>query len=289
MEQGIILKGTGGFYEVLTRSGEKVTCRLRGRLRLEDDRVLVGDRVEITSSSGEGVVEQVLPRSNSLLRPPIANVDQVLVVVAAAKPDPVFLLLDRILVHAELSGLNAVVVVNKSELNQAMTDEIIAVYTKAGYPTVAASAKTGQGLDELKEHLKDKVSTLAGPSGVGKSSLVNAIEPGLSLETGDVSAKLRRGRHTTRSVSLLPLSFGGIIADTPGFSRLEMVDIDLDTLPHLFPEFEHYLGECQFRGCFHRHEPNCRVKEAVEANEIAKTRYDHYLVFLREIEESQPY
>lgn len=290
MEKGIIIQGKGGFYQVLTESGETVTCRLRGRLRLEGDRVLVGDRVQITrTGAAEGVVEELLPRETCLQRPPIANVEQVLVVMAAASPDPDLILLDRILVHAELAGLKAVVVINKSDLDEEAAQSLQATYASTGYPMIRSSTKTGVGLEEIRAALKGRVSTFAGPSGVGKSSLINAIEPGYALQTGDVSVKLGRGRHTTRSVSLLPLSFGGLIADTPGFSRLEMVDTEPEELQHLFPEFGEYFGQCQFRSCLHRNEPNCAVKEAVSANLLARSRYEHYLLFLDEIEENKPY
>lgn len=289
MEQGIIVKGTGGFYDVLTDQGKIVTCRLRGRLRLEDERVLVGDRVKITCSDREGVVEEVLPRSNTLIRPPIANVDQVMVVAAAAQPDPIPLLFDRILVHVEKAGLKAFLVINKVDLAPDAAEELKEYYQTAGYPVLLASAAQGRGLEEVRECLKGRITTLAGPSGVGKSSLINALAPGFSLETGDISEKLRRGRHTTRTVSLLALPWGGLIADTPGFSRLEMIDIEVEDLQYMFPEFEPYHSECQFRGCLHRHEPNCRVKEAVADGAIARQRYEHYLLFLDEVEENKPY
>lgn len=289
MEQGIIVKGTGGFYDVLTDQGEVVTCRLRGRLRLEDERVLVGDRVLISCSEGKGLVEEVLPRSTALIRPPIANVEQVMVVTAAAQPDPIPLLFDRILVHVEKAGLQAFVVINKIDLAPDVAQELKKYYDSAGYNILLASAASRQGLNEIKDCLADRITTLAGPSGVGKSSLINALEPGFSLETGDVSEKLGRGRHTTRTVSLLPLPWGGLIADTPGFSRLEMIGIEIEELQHMFPEFEPFYGQCQFRGCLHRHEPNCRVKEAVEDGTIVRQRYEHYLLFLAEIEENKPY
>jgi len=289
MEDGIIIKGIGGFYEVLIEGQITVTCRLRGRPRLEGERVLVGDRVRITRSGQEGVVEEILPRTTHLQRPPIANVNQVMVVMAAANPDPDLILLDRILVHAELAGLEAVVVINKVDLAAGPASSLQSLYNKAGYQTVAASAKAKVGLDCIRDKLAGKLTTFAGPSGVGKSSLINALEPGFSLQIGDVSAKLGRGRHTTRSVSLLPLSSGGLIADTPGFSRLEMVNTEPERLQDLFPEFTAYQGLCQFRGCLHRHEPKCAVKQAVAGNSIAHSRYENYLLFLSEIEAKQPY
>ncbi|KLU40645.1 MAG: hypothetical protein AA931_03580 [Peptococcaceae bacterium 1109] len=290
MEKGIIIQGMGGFYEVLTEGQDTITCRLRGRLRLEGERVLVGDRVKVSRTNAqEGVVEEILPRTTFLPRPPIANVEQVLVVMAAANPDPDLILLDRILVHAELAGLEAVVVINKCDADPAGAQALQELYRKTGYPVILASAKSGTGLGEIQEKLAGRVSTLAGPSGVGKSSLINALEPGYALKTGDISDKLGRGRHTTRSVSLLPLSSGGLIADTPGFSRLDMAEGEPEELQHLFPEFAAYVDDCQFRSCRHRDEPRCGVKEAAAVGKIAPSRYSHYLIFLNEIEANQRY
>jgi len=290
MEKGIIIRGVGGFYEVLTDTQDTVTCRLRGRLRLEGERVLVGDRVLITrTGAGEGVVEELCARKTQLQRPPVANVEQVLVVMAAADPEPDLILLDRILTHAELAGLEAAVIINKSDLTVETAQRLEQIYQPAGYPVIRTSAKAGLGLDAVRERLAGRISTFAGPSGVGKSSLINALEPGYSLQTGEISAKLGRGRHTTRSVSLLRLSSGGLIADTPGFSRLDTVDTELEAVQHLFPEFRPYLGECKFRSCLHRNEPSCAVKDAAAAGKIAASRYEHYLLFLGEVEENQPY
>ncbi len=281
MDVGIIVKGIGGIYEVQTQEG-RVSCTLRGKLRLRDDRVLVGDRVEVSrDQSGKGVVEAILPRTTELLRPPIANVNQVAVVFAVQNPLPNFLLLDRILVQAELLNLSCVVVINKGDLNPEGALELADHYSKISYPTVITSAAKGEGLDRLKELLKGKITTLAGPSGAGKSSLLNALDPSLELETGMVSVKAQRGRHTTRSVELLALG-DGYVADTPGFSRLSLESDQERDLQFAFPEFRPHLDFCQFRGCLHRHEPGCQVKAALEAGDISKQRYDHYLILLEE-------
>ncbi|HHT69349.1 MAG TPA: ribosome small subunit-dependent GTPase A [Firmicutes bacterium] len=282
MESGIILKGIGGTYDVQTESGV-ISCRLRGRLRLRDDRVLVGDRVEISREpNGEtGVVETILPRTKELLRPAIANVDQVVVVFAVQNPIPNFLLLDRILVQAELLELSCVVVFNKGDLDPRAASEYQDFYEKISYPTVITSVVKDEGLDALKGLLKGKISTLAGPSGVGKSSLLNALDPNLDLETGQVSAKAQRGRHTTRSVQLLLLG-DGYVADTPGFSKLSLGPDQQRDLQFAFPEFGPHIDGCQFRGCLHHHEPRCQVKDAVQAGAISARRYEHYLVLLAE-------
>ncbi|MCK9525931.1 MAG: ribosome small subunit-dependent GTPase A [Limnochordia bacterium] len=282
MDTGIIVKGIGGTYDVQTTEG-LVSCTLRGKLRLRDDRVLVGDQVEITRDSGgqTGVVETILPRTNELLRPAIANVNQVAVVSAVQNPLPNYLLLDRILVQAELLNLDCIIVFNKGDLNPAGALELADEYGKIPYRTVITSVVQHEGLDQLKKLLQGKITTLAGPSGAGKSSLLNALDPNLKLETGKVSAKAQRGRHTTRSVELLALG-DGYVADTPGFSRLDMGSDQERDLQFAFPEFGPHLNFCQFRGCLHRHEPRCQVKEAVKSGDISQRRYEHYLILLEE-------
>lgn len=281
MREGIILKGVGGQYEVQTQQG-LLLCTLRGRLRLDEKRIMVGDRVEVTGEGGRGVVERILPRLTELARPAIANVNQVVIVFAAENPRPSLLLLDRILVHAELARLEVLVLFNKGELALAYAKKLKAMYGSILYHCLITSAKEGWGLDQLRARLAGKISTLAGPSGVGKSSLLNALVPELDLEVQAVSTRVQRGRHTTRTVTLLPLPEGGFVADTPGFSQLNL-DLGLDAeLQYAFPEIENYRGLCQFRGCLHRHEPNCAVKEAVEAGHILAHRYKHYLLLLNE-------
>lgn len=282
MEQGIIVKGIGGAYDVQTDLG-LVSCTLRGKLRLRDDRVLVGDRVEISRepSGSTGVVETILPRTTELLRPPIANIDQVVVVFAVQNPAPSFLLLDRILVQAELLNLPCVVVFNKGDLDPAQALELAEDYASIPYRTVITTVVKNEGLEELKGVLRGKITALTGPSGAGKSSLLNALDPNFRLETGAVSAKAQRGRHTTRSVELLPLA-DGYVADTPGFSRLSLDSDQERDLQFAFPDFRPHLDFCQFRGCLHRHEPGCQVKAAVKAGQVSARRYEHYLILLEE-------
>lgn len=282
MLEGVILKGIGGTYEVETPEG-LLRCTLRGKLRLAVERVLVGDRVEVSAvGQGIGVVERILPRRNELIRPPVANIDQVLVVFAAKQPAPNLALLDRILVQAELMGLNCVVVFNKVDLDRGGAEQLRSLYASVPYPVVLTSTHTGEGIEELRGVLQGKISVLAGPSGVGKSSLLNALNPRLDLETGQVSAKIERGRHTTRRVELLAFD-QGYVADTPGFSSLHLEQGEENRLQFAFPEFRRFRDDCRFRGCLHRQEPGCAVLEAVERGEIARSRHEHYLLFLEEV------
>jgi ribosome biogenesis GTPase len=280
MEQGIILSGVGGTYEVQTKN-EILLCTLRGRLRLADDRVLVGDRVRVSREGERGVVEEILPRSSELKRPPIANVDQVVAVFAVQDPLPSLILLDRILVHAELASLPSVVVFNKGDLSPEKAEKLQQMYASISYPTLITSAEVGLGLESLADLLSQKISSLVGPSGVGKSSLLNALDPNLELETQTVSAKVQRGRHTTRSVRLLPLA-QGYVADTPGFSQLNLGPDQEGELQGAFPDLRSIADYCRFRGCLHRHEPGCAVKEAVQDGQILAHRYKHYLLLLDE-------
>lgn len=282
MVEGVVIKGYGGFYFVYTPEGVW-RCRLRGRIRHRGGRVLVGDRVLVRpSGDGGGTVEEVLPRRTSLVRPPVANVDQAVVVMAAAEPEPDLYLLDRLLVVIGAAGLEAAVCVNKVDLT-AGEPPWVPVYRRAGYPVVATSAVARTGLDRLVDLLAGKVSVLAGPSGVGKSSLLNALVPGLSLKTGGISRKLGRGRHVTRHVELLVLPQRGLVADAPGFSSLYLPAMPRERLAELFPEMEAYRGRCRFALCLHHREPDCAVRRAAAEGGIAPWRYEHYVRFLEEV------
>lgn len=295
MCEGVVVRGYGGFYFVLPASlrGEAVPCRVRGRLKKAGGRILVGERVEYTppvASGTEGVIENLLPRRVALVRPPVANVDQLVAVVSAASPPPDLLQLDRLLCLAQRSGVAAVVCLNKADLVEPReAEELLAPYRQAGYPVLAVSAKTGANLDALAGLLAGRVTVLAGRSGVGKTALSNRLVPGRTAPTGEVSARLRQGRHTTRHVELLALEGGGLLADTPGFSVVQDETLLEDEVPGLFPEYHKAAEGCRFRGCLHDQEPGCAVKERVGRGELSPERYQRYLVLLREAREHRPW
>ena len=291
MPFGQIVKAISGFYYVRTDEGKVIQCRARGVFKFEKKKLtpLVGDLVEIEQTGlDEGVVTSVQPRSSELIRPPIANVDQAIVVGSLIRPRFQPMPLDRFLVHGEREGLEMVIVLTKKDLvkNEHEIEKIRSVYEPACYPIIETSIKTGEGIDELKQHLKGKVSVFAGQSGVGKSSLLNELLPGLKLETGKVSDKIGRGRHTTRQVELLSLPEGGQVADTPGFSQLHFKGMEPVELGDCFPEIRRRAPECRFRGCLHINEPDCAVKEALRQGEMDEKRYQHYTQFLTEIKEA---
>lgn len=271
---GIIVKGIGGFYYVKTAEGAEYECRARGIFRKEHITPMIGDRVEIEESGGgRGSVVKIYERRSSLVRPPVANIDTMILVVAAAEPDPNIFLIDKMLVNAEIAGIHPVICINKSDL--ACRDDIERIYKTAGYRVIVASAEEGGGIDELRAVLKDKVTAFAGLSGVGKSSLLGLITDE-SLETGAVSEKIGRGRHTTRHVELFELPEGGYVLDTPGFSSLEIEGISAGELWQYFPEMAGAAHGCRFRGCSHINEPGCAVKELLENGKMAGSRYESY-------------
>ncbi|MGI6576233.1 MAG: ribosome small subunit-dependent GTPase A [bacterium] len=284
MLEGVVVRALGGFYFVYGDNKE-YRCYLRGKIK-RDMKVLVGDYVLVeVLNEQEAVIEKVLPRKNWLLRPPIANIAQGVVIMSLTTPPFNANLLNRLLVLIQAAGLKPVICLHKVDLvTNETVEEKISTYQDAGFIVFATSIKSGAGIEQLRTALKDKTSVFAGPSGAGKSSLLNRLEPGLSLQTGEVSKKLRRGRHTTTHVQLLPLTGGGWVADTPGFTTLDLVGITQRELMYYFPEFISCATECRFNPCLHRHEPNCAVKEAVEAGKIKEERYIHYLEFLQELE-----
>lgn len=249
----------------------------------------MGDRVTVNpSGGGEGVIEEVLPRQNRLGRPPVANVEQLLVLFSMALPPVNLLLLDRILVLAESNFLATFLCFNKLDLvGEGETRELKRTYGPAGYQVIFTSALTGEGVGKVKEQLKGKVTVVAGPSGSGKSTLLNAVQGGLKLKVGPVSRKTGRGKQTTRHVELISLETRGMVADSPGFSQLEIDGIAKEDLGLLFPEMSRARDKCRFTRCLHENEPSCGVKGAVAAGEIAPSRYESYLVFLREAREKE--
>ena len=288
---GTILKSLSGFYYVDTGAGEPaVTCRGRGRLRHQRITPLVGDRVEITLlPDGTGAVDEILPRKNEFSRPMVANIDQLILIVSRAIPVTDPFLLDRMITIAEAKGCEPIVCFNKCDL--APADDLAAVYRGAGFRVFQVSAETGEGIESLGTVLTGKVSAFTGNSGVGKSSILNALAPEFALQVGEVSQRLGRGRHTTRHVELFRLR-GGLAADTPGFSAFDvdrMEQIPKEDLAGAFREFAAYTGQCRFIGCAHGKEKGCAVRAAVEAGQIAPSRYDSYLRLYRQAKEQEPW
>ncbi len=287
---GTILKSLSGFYYVDIGAGEPVTCRGRGRLRHQRVTPLVGDRVEITLlPDGTGAVDEILPRKNEFSRPMVANIDQLILIASGAVPVTDPFLLDRMITIAEAKGCEPIVCFNKCDL--APADELAEVYRKAGFRVFQVSAETGEGIESLGSKLTDKVSAFTGNSGVGKSSILNALAPEFALQVGEVSQRLGRGRHTTRHVELFRLR-GGLAADTPGFSAFDvdrMEQIPKEELASAFREFAPYMDQCRFIGCAHGKEKGCAVRAAVEAGQIARSRYDSYLRLYQQAKEQEPW
>lgn len=285
--EGIILKALSGFYYVRC-GGELVTCRARGKFRHQKLTPLVGDRVTVRlQADGSGSLEGILPRENYFQRPAVANIQQLVIIASGAIPVTDPFLLDRMISLAETKGCTPILCFNKWDL--AAPEELAEIYTAAGIPTLRVSAVTGLGIPELRELVAGKVSAFTGNSGVGKSSILNALEPDFALATGEISAKLGRGRHTTRHVELLPVS-GGLVADTPGFSAFDTEGAELgeaENLAESFREFRPYLDGCRFQGCAHVKEKGCAVLEALEAGKISPSRHRSY-VRLYELAKSRP-
>lgn len=282
-----VIKMYNGFYYLQVAGQEELlSCRLRGRIKRNKGAVVTGDYVEYQMlEDGTGVIESCLPRRTLLKRPAVANIDQVLITFAARQPDLNQLLLNRFLVLAEWSGIPEIVIcINKCDLLEEKAD-FLQDYVQAGYKLLMVSAQEGQGIQELKNLLAGRVTVFAGPSGVGKSSLLNAVDSNLELATGKISDKIKRGKHTTRAACLLPLPEGGTVVDTPGFSAAELENIDKAQLAHYFPEFRPYIEKCYYNTCTHSHEPDCAVKEAVAAGAICQARYEAYLNILQTINE----
>jgi len=290
---GTVLERDGSAYRV-GMDGTEVRAVLTGKAKLDTPKVVVGDVVRLETEPGgelhaivgieprRTVLERRVPEGRGV-RPIAANIDQVFVVVASRSPDPIPQLVDRLLVLAEADGIAAAVVLNKIDLDpgSALAERC----RRAGYPVHPTSVKTGEGIEALKAAMSGKASVVTGPSGVGKSSLLNAIQPGLRLRTGEVSQRIRRGRHTTVSSVMIPLEGGGYLVDTPGFSEVGMWGVDPRSLADCFPDFRPFLGDCRYADCRHRTEPGCRVREALEGGGIAPDRYQSYLVLLQELEE----
>jgi len=264
-----------GFFYVESAAG-MVECRARGRFRLENITPLVGDRVEfMPTEPGKGFLTSVFPRKNAFIRPPIANIDKMVIVASAAIPVTDPFLIDRMTAIARKNDCESVICINKLDLDPA--DRLYDIYSAAGFETVRTSAETGEGLSQLKDAIRGSVCAFTGNSGVGKSSILNTLEPGFRISVGDVSKKLGRGRHTTRHVELFKLTCGAIVADTPGFSAFDTGRLaPKEDLCQLFPDFAPYSGNCRFLDCAHIKEPGCGVLAALQAGDLQKTRWDSY-------------
>ena len=274
---GRIVRSLSGFYDVQTPAGV-VTCRGRGSLRRGGESPLTGDMVEITVEGGKGMVERILPRKNAFVRPAVANADALVVFAANVNPVTEPFLIDRVAAIAGDQGVEVYICINKCDLDPAV--DLERIYTRAGFPVIRASAQTGEGVTQLRSLLSGKLTAFTGNTGVGKSSMLNALCPGLELATGQVSQKLGRGRHTTRHVELFALDDNTYVADTPGFASFDTEQMEIilkENLQYAFRDFAPYLGECQFHDCSHRAEPGCAVRRAVEAGEIEASRYQSYL------------
>lgn len=292
MVEGVIVKGVGGFYYV--KAQERLyECRARGLFREDNITPLVGDKVliRINEEDGTGYIEEIMERKSELIRPPVANVTQAIIVMSIKKPDINFWLLDRFIILAEHQNLNIIICLNKVDLTKREEiTSILDIYKNTSYPIVKTSTKTGEGIEDLKEYLKDQVTVVAGPSGVGKSSLLNQIKPGLELKTGDVSKKTTRGRHTTRHVELIDLGSNSYVLDSPGFSSLNLDFIESEEeLSRYFNEIDEFATSCKFINCLHFKEPGCEVKKQVEKGRISPVRYENYLKFLEEIKSIRRY
>lgn len=292
MPEGRIIKALSGFYYVKTEDGEVIQCRGRGVFRKKKITPLVGDFVKFEADSPEeGYIIEINPRENELVRPPIANIDQAIIVNAAIQPDFSTTLLDRFLVLIEAKHIKPVILISKMDLISEEERKTIEAYRddyeKIGYRVELVSSKESDGVLSIEDYFANVVTVFAGQSGVGKSSILNALKPSLLLKTAAISESLGRGKHTTRHVELVQVN-NGLVADTPGFSALDFQEIEGEDLADCFPEMQERKGECKFRGCMHHKEPQCAVKEAVETGEISSYRYEHYLTFLEEIQSRKP-
>nr|WP_296957637.1 ribosome small subunit-dependent GTPase A [uncultured Mediterraneibacter sp.] len=291
--QGKIIKGIAGFYYVNVVESGVYECKAKGSFRKEGIKPLVGDDVEIEildENEKTGNIVQIKPRKNELIRPAVANIDQALVVFAVTKPKPHYNLLDRFLVMMEQKEIPVVLCFNKTDIAEhPEIAELQEVYAPSGYPVLFTSAREEENIEELKSLLKGKTTSIAGPSGVGKSSLINLLQSEVKMETGSISKKIARGKHTTRHSELIMIGADSYIMDTPGFSSLYVNEFEKEELKYYFPEFAPYEGQCHFNGCDHIHEPGCAVKEAVEEGKIHKIRYEDYMEMYRELKERKRY
>lgn len=298
--RGTIVKALSGYYYVreMDSAHDSVTvqCRARGVFKNKGLSPLVGDIVLYSlTENGEGTVEELLPRSSELIRPPVANIDLAILVFSVTEPALNLQLLDKFLVHIEHAGIPAVLCLSKQDLEndgleteeaQLAAASVNRIYQSLGYEVFGTSSRLGEGIEPLLERLKGHLAVFAGQSGVGKSSLLNAIVPGLQLETNEISNRLGRGKHTTRHVELIDIG-GGLVADTPGFSQLDFTELGIEDLGYCFVEMRKLSPDCKFRGCTHTQEPGCAILDALAKGEIEQSRHDHYMLFMAEMKDKK--
>ena len=291
--QGKIIRGIAGFYYVHVPEVGVLECKAKGIFRKNKLKPLVGDFVEVSIldiENKKGNIDEVLERKNELIRPAVANIDQALVIFAVKKPEPNLNLLDRFLIMMQQKDIPCILVFNKSDLATEEEKQMLKeIYQNSGCEILFISAKQDQGVEEVKTLLAGKTSTVAGPSGVGKSSLINKLQSGINMETGSISEKIERGKHTTRHTEFIPIGGDTFIMDTPGFSSLAVFDMEKEELERFYPEFDDYRDNCRFNGCSHTHEPGCSVKEAIESGKISKERYENYKLVYEELKNRKKY
>ena len=291
--QGKIVKGISGFYYIHVVGAGIYECKAKGIFRKEKIKPLVGDLVEYEILDAEektGNIIRILPRKNELIRPAVANIDQALVVFAVKKPDPHFNLLDRFLVMMERQEIPVIICFNKKDIaDEPEIESLEKTYEACGYRVIFASAREGENILEIKEALKGKTTTVAGPSGVGKSSLINCLQENVNMETGSISRKIERGKHTTRHSEIIPIAADTYIMDTPGFSTLYIPGFEKEDLQNFYPEFKEYEPYCRFKGCSHISEPDCGVKEALAEGKISPLRYENYKLLYEELKDVKKY
>ena len=291
--QGKIIKGIAGFYYIHAENGQVYECKAKGAFRKQKIKPLVGDmvRIAVLDEAGHlGNVEEILPRKNELIRPAVANIDMALVIFAAAKPEPNFNLLDRFLCMMEFQNVPVTICFNKTDLvDEEKIEEYRKIYEPAGYRLMSTCTRTGEGVDAVKALLHGKTTTVAGPSGVGKSSLINALQSDVQMQTGVISDKIDRGKHTTRHSEIVPVMEDSYIMDTPGFSSMDVPGFEKEDLWTCFPEFREYEPYCKFQGCSHINEPDCVVKEALAEGKISSVRYENYKLLYEELKNMKKY